>query len=92
MTPKTAGASPLAVNLAKRVLSYDGMALVRNALATPRGGYDLEAFCADIARDIDSELRSAGIHQPSTTVAADDDLDDGDIDIVVGSMDNFWAG
>lgn len=54
VTPWNSGASQEAVQVAKRILSLDGMAPVR---ATLREGYDLAAFTAAIARIIDQELQ-----------------------------------
>ena len=56
LTPETAGASSTAIRIAQRILDLDGMAPVRQHLQTPRHGYSLRAFCADVARQVDVEL------------------------------------
>ena len=60
LTPKTAGASTTAIRIAQRILDMDGMTFVRELFADPPAGYDLAAFAADIARQIDVELNDPG--------------------------------
>lgn len=53
LTPETAGASSTAIRIAQRILDLDGMAPIRK---NPPAGYDIRAFCAAVARQVDMEL------------------------------------